>query len=96
MVVSTIFLGGQIHETPPTTIGKIFPIDFPGRETPTWGGSFTPPGVPTNSPQVLKIHCRTGEVDLIGPVFQGDWNLWFRDGYEKGDRHKTVCLKIVR
>ena len=52
---------------------------FPDVETPTWGGEFLIfPGVPTNSPQVLKIHCGTGEVDLIGPVFQGDWNLRFR------------------
>ncbi|CAK9117288.1 unnamed protein product, partial [Durusdinium trenchii] len=31
------------------------------------------PGVPTNSAQVLQITCATGQVDLIGEVFKGDW-----------------------
>ena len=37
-----------------------------------------PPGVPTNSPQVLRITICGGEgpkVELIGEVFKGDWTL---------------------
>ena len=64
-----------MNEPPQTTWGEDLPTK---RFSPLGVGEFLIfPGVPTNSPQVLKIHCGTGEVDLIGPVFQGDWNLRF-------------------
>ena len=90
MVVSTIFFWRETHAPTKTTWVEDLPTK---RFSPLGVGEFLIfPGVPTNSPQVLKIHCGTGEVDLIGPVFQGDWNLRFRCSEKKeggpGDRHK--------
>ena len=36
---------------------------------------FSSRGVPTNAEQVLQIEPGTGRVQLIGPVFKGDWSL---------------------